>query len=59
MLRVDIESNLKNSRNSKHAGLDDYTDIEAATNPLILSGNNTGVLIAEPQVVSKKCLDGH
>lgn len=31
-------------------------DIEAATNPLILCYNNTGVPIAEPQVVLDKSL---
>ena len=38
--------------------LDGYTDIEAATNPLIFCGNNTGVQITEPQVVYNKFLDG-
>jgi hypothetical protein len=37
--------------------LDRYTDIEAATNPLILCINNTGVSIAEPQVVLNKSLN--
>lgn len=34
-----------------------YTDVEAATNPLSLCTDNTGVSIAEPQVVLNKCLD--
>jgi hypothetical protein len=37
--------------------LDRYTDIEAATNPLSLCIDNTGVSIAEPQVVPNKCLN--
>jgi hypothetical protein len=38
--------------------LDRYTDIEAATNPLILCIDNTGVSTAEPQVVLN-CLDAY
>ena len=37
--------------------LDRYTDIEAATNPLIFCIDNTGVSIAEPQVVLNKSLN--
>ena len=37
--------------------LDRYTDIEAATNPLILCIDNTNVSIAEPQVVLNKSLN--
>ena len=37
--------------------LDRYTDIEAATNPLILCIDNTGISIAEPQVVLNKSLN--
>ncbi len=37
--------------------LDRYADIEAATNPLIFYTDNTGVLIAEPQVVLHKSLN--
>ena len=36
---------------------DRYTDIEAATNSLILYIDNTGLSIAEPQVVFNKSLN--
>jgi len=37
--------------------LDRYTDIEAATNPLILCIDNTGVSVAKPQVALNKSLN--
>ena len=37
--------------------LNRYTDIEAATNPLILCTDDIGVSIAEPQVVLNKSLN--
>ncbi len=37
--------------------LDRYADIKAATNPLSLCIDNTGVSSAEPQVVPDKCLN--
>jgi hypothetical protein len=37
--------------------LDRYIDIEAATHPLILCIDNTGVSIAKPQVVLNKSLN--
>jgi hypothetical protein len=37
--------------------LNRYVDIEAATNPLILCIDSTGVSIAEPQVVLNKSLN--
>lgn len=37
--------------------LDRYANIEAATNPLGLCIDDTGVLLTEPQVVPIKCLN--